>query len=204
MRISVHGLGYVGCVSAVCAANSGHNVIGVDINETKVQMINNRKSPIVEPGLEQLIQKSVEKGKLKATMDAVSAVMKSDISLVCVGTPSKENGDLDISYILRVIKEIGKILVKKKGYHLIVIRSTVLPGTTEQIIIPLLEKISQKSVGRDIGICMNPEFLREGLSIKDFYNPPYVVIGEFDEKSGKILKELWISLGKMAIFITSK
>ena len=193
--ISVFGLGYVGAVSAACIANAGYDVIGMDINEAKVRVINNWKSPIVEPGLEQLIQKSSQKGKLKATMDAVSAVMESDISLICVGTPSKENGDLDISYILRVIKEIGKVLAKKKGYHLIVIRSTILPGTTQQVIIPLLEKTSQKSVGKDIGICINPEFLREGSSIRDFYNPPYVVIGEIDEKSGKILKNLWISLG---------
>lgn len=195
MKISVFGLGYVGCVTSACIANYNYNVIGVDINKLKVQMINNKKSSIFEPGLELLIKDSIEKNKFRATMDVQNAILNSDISFICVGTPSKENGNIDLEAVIRVIEDIGKALLKKKKYHLIVIRSTVLPGTIEKIIIPTLVRISKKCIGKDIGVCMNPEFLREGTSIKDFYNSPFVIIGEFDKKSGKILKNLWINLG---------
>ena len=195
MKISVFGLGYVGCVTSACIANYNYNVIGVDINKLKVQMINNKKSPIFEPGLELLIKDSIEKNKFRATMDVQNAILNSDISFICVGTPSKENGNIDLQAVIRVIEDIGKALLKKKKYHLIVIRSTVLPGTIKKIIIPILVRISKKCIGKDMGVCMNPEFLREGTSIKDFYNPPFVIIGEFDKKSGKILKNLWINLG---------
>lgn len=171
MKISVFGLGYVGCVTSACIANSDYSVIGVDINKLKVQMINDKKSPIIEPGLELFIKDSIEKNKFRASVDIEDAILNSDISFICVGTPSKENGNIDLKAVIRVIKDIGKVLLKKKKYHLIVIRSTVLPGTIGKIIIPTLVKISKKSIGKDIGICMNPEFLREGTSIKDFYDP---------------------------------
>ena len=195
MKISVFGLGYVGCVTAACIASYNYNVIGVDINKLKVQMINEKKSPIAEPGLKLLIKDSVEKNNFRATTSTEEAILDSDISFICVGTPSKDNGNINLDSIIRVIEDIGRILSKKKNYHLITIRSTVLPGTIEEIIVPILARTSKKCIGRDIGLCMNPEFLREGTSIKDFYSPSLVVIGEFDEKSGKILKKLWINLG---------
>ena len=157
-------------------------------------MINNKKSPIFELGLELLIGDPIEKNKFRATMDVQNARLNSDISFICVGTPSKENGNIDLEVVIKVIEDIGKALLKKKKYHLIVIRSTVLPGTIEKIIISTLVRMSKKYIRKEIGVCMNPEFLREGTGIKDFYNPLFVIIGEFDKKSGKILKNLWINL----------
>ena len=191
MRISVFGLGYVGCVSAACLAEIGHKVIGVDLNESKVKMINSGKCPIVEKDLDKIIEEVVCDNKLSATSDWLDAVSKTDIAMVCVGTPNKDNGGIDLTFIERVSEHLGKAIKIKQDYFLLVIRSTIFPGTIEKTIIPILERESGKKVGVDFGICMNPEFLREGSSVDDFYNPPKIVIGEYDNKSGQQLIEMY-------------
>jgi len=190
LKITVFGLGYVGCVSAACFAKEGHQVIGVDVNEEKVNIVNSGKSPIVEPGLEELVQEVVKNGNLKATTNYEEAVQQTDISLICVGTPSGKNGKLNLDYIFRVAEQIGEALKGVDHYHLAVVRSTVLPGTVEKVLKIIQEKTG-KHPGKDFGACSNPEFLREGSAIKDFYNPPYTVIGELDRKSGDYLAEIY-------------
>jgi len=191
MNISIFGLGYVGCVTAACLAQDGHTVIGVDIYPQKVATLNSGKSPLVEPGLAELISKAVKNNFFSATVDAEMAVHNSDISLICVGTPSNENGSLDMRYVEKVCVEIGEALKSKQQYHVVVIRSTVLPGTVEEKMIPILEQASGLKAGSDFGVCMNPEFLREGSAIKDYYKPSFVVIGEFDNKSGESLEKIY-------------
>jgi len=191
MKISVFGLGYVGCVSAACLAQDGHKVIGVDIDENKVNIINSGRSPIIEKGLDEIIKKVVTTGKLVAVTDSREALNNSKLSIICVGTPSNDNGSLDLSYIKRVCSEIGAHLRKKDNYHVVVVRSTVLPGSVEREVIPTLEKSSGKKAGPDFGVCMNPEFLREGTSVDDFYNPPKILIGEFDKRSGDAVVEIY-------------
>lgn len=191
MKISIFGLGYVGCVSAACLAEKGHHVIGVDINQQKVDQINSGVSPIVEPGLYELIEDNVNKNLLSATTLAIEAVQKSDISLVCVGTPSKGNGSLDLQYIRNVAKELGQAIRRSDEYHSVVLRSTMLPGSTENDVIPILEEASEKKTGKDFGLVFNPEFLREGSAIDDFYHPSRIVIGEFNQKSGDITEEIY-------------
>ncbi len=176
MKLSLFGLGYVGCVSAACLARVTP-VIGVDVNPTKVEMVNAGRSPIVEPGVAELISEMVSNKRLRATTDSREAVLDSQISLVCVGTPSNPNGSLDLRYVERVCQEIAEALQEKEERHVVVIRSTMLPGTVEQLIIPTLEKHSGKRVGVDFDVCINPEFLREGTSLKDFYSPPFTLIG---------------------------
>ena len=178
--ISVFGLGYVGSVSVACLADNGHQVIGVDVNPTKVDMINHGRSPIIEDGLDELLQKGVAARRIRATTDTFEAVQASDISFICVGTPSLPNGSLNLAYVRRVCEDIGLALAAKSGYHVIVARSTMLPGSTEQVVIPILEQASGKSAGRDFGVCFNPEFLREGSAVHDFDHPPKVVIGQID------------------------
>ncbi|GAB4334219.1 MAG: GDP-mannose 6-dehydrogenase [Calditrichia bacterium] len=190
MKITVFGLGYVGCISAACFAKEGHQVVGVDVNEEKVNIINQGKSPIVEPGLEPLIQEVVSSGALKATTDYREAVQNSDLSLVCVGTPSRKNGSVNLDYIFRVAEQVGEALKDSDNYHVFVIRSTVLPGTHE-ISKKIIAEKSGKTPGVDFGVCSNPEFLREGSALKDFYDPPYTVIGELDKKSGDYLAEIY-------------
>ncbi|HEX8455697.1 MAG TPA: nucleotide sugar dehydrogenase [Pyrinomonadaceae bacterium] len=177
MKLSVFGLGYVGCVSAACFAREGHEVIGVDVNRTKVEIINAGRSPIVEAGIGELIAEMVAQGRLRATTDTGEAIRHSDVSLVCVGTPSNQNGSLDLKYVRRVCEEIGRELKGKDARHTVVVRSTMLPGTIETVVIPALEEHSGKRAGRDFGVCINPEFLREGTSLKDFYAPPFTLIG---------------------------
>lgn len=189
--ISIFGLGYVGAVSAVCLASEGHSVVGVDPNARKVELINAGQAPIVETDLERLITASVERGLLRATTDAREAVRSTDVSLVCVGTPSQLNGDLDLSFVHNVCAEIGMALRDKNGYHVVAIRSTVLPGTLRNLVIPALELNSGKRVGSDFGVCFNPEFLRESTAVWDFYNPPKTVIGEIDSRSGDSLVDLY-------------
>lgn len=188
MKINIFGMGYVGCVSAACLASDGNDVTGVDIDNLKVDIINNGGSPIVEPGLGEVIKQAVDSKKLKAITTFPDF---GDISMVCVGTPSNENGSLRLQYIDRVSEHIGDFLSKINTYHVVVIRSTVLPGTIEDRIIPIIEKRSMKKAGSDFGVCMNPEFMREGTSIKDFYNPPFTVIGEIDKRSGEMLEKLY-------------
>ncbi len=191
METSVFGLGYVGCVSAACLACDGHHVIGVDVNSDKVAAVQDGRSPIIESGLSELISQTVAAGQLEATTDATYAVHASDFSLICVGTPSRSNGDLDLTYIRRVCEEIGTALRNKEEYHLVVIRSTVLPGTTEEVVLSILEQTSGKQVGSDFGLAFNPEFLREGSAIADFHSPPRTVIGQWDERSGDTVAALY-------------
>jgi len=177
MNISVFGLGYVGSVSAASFAADGHRVIGVDVNPQKVATVQAGRTPIVEPGLEELIQWAVEQGRLTATTSTVQAVMQSDLSLVCVGTPSRRNGSLDLTYLVRVAEDIGAAFGRKQTYHVVVIRSTVLPGTTHEHVIPSLEAKSGKKYGEEFGVSVNPEFLREGTALHDFRNPPLTLVG---------------------------
>lgn len=189
--ISVFGLGYVGSVLVACLADNGHKVIGVDVNPIKVNIINEGRTPIIEQGLGELICKGVAEGRIRATTDTVKAVLDSEISIVCVGTPSQLNGSLNLNYVKRVCEDIGNTLANKEGYHVVVLRSTMLPGSTEEVVIPILEEASGKKVGNDMGVCFNPEFLREGSSIKDFYDPPFTVIGTNDERAAAVVKELY-------------
>ena len=191
MKISVFGLGYVGAVSSACLANGGHKVIGVDPNHTKVSLINEGKTPIIEEKIGELITEAVQAGKLRATPDEVEAVSKTDLSFVCVGTPSQLNGNLDFKYIRRVCEKIGAALKNKSEHHVIVIRSTILPGTMKKIVIPTLEQFSLKKAGEDFGVCNNPEFMREGTAVYDYYHPPKTVIGETDSRSGDLLASIY-------------
>ena len=177
MKVSVFGLGYVGSVSAASFAADGHTVVGVDVNPDKVASLNEGRSPIVEKGLDELIRETTTDGRLRATSDTREAVNATDLSLICVGTPSRKNGSLDLSYLERVCEQIGEVLKDKTSYHVVVVRSTVLPGTTHGIVIPALERTSGKKYGSDFGVAVNPEFLREGTAIADFRNPPMTLVG---------------------------
>jgi GDP-mannose 6-dehydrogenase len=176
-KVSVFGLGYVGCVSAGSLAGEEHHVIGVDVNPDKVAAINAGRSPIVEPGLDDVLTRAVAAGRLSATTSPAEAVAGSDVSLVCVGTPSRRNGSLDLTYLERVCGQIGEQLRDKPGYHVVVVRSTVLPGTTHSVVIPALERESGKKYGEGFGVSVNPEFLREGTALKDFQKPPLTLVG---------------------------
>jgi len=200
MKIAVFGLGYVGAVSAACLANDGHDVLGVDPNTTKLDLINSGFAPIIEKDLAEIIQRTVTKGKLSAVPDSATAVSRSDLSLVCVGTPSAENGSLELGYVEMVCKQIGAALAKKDGYHTVVIRSTILPGTMRNLVIPALKRASGKTPGKDFGVCNNPEFLRESTAVFDYHNPPKTVVGAIDERSAKALVTLYQGLpGPMII-----
>jgi GDP-mannose 6-dehydrogenase len=194
MKINVFGLGYVGCISAACLADQGNHVTGIDIDEKKIRMINDGKSPIIEPGLAELTKKVVTSGMLRAVINDVSDLEEADVSMVCVGTPSNENGSLNLEYIKRVCKQIGSYLKIVRSYHVVNIRSTVLPETVEKKIISILEEYSGKDAGQDFGVCMNPEFLREGSSLEDYHNPPFTLIGELDEKSGATVARIYESI----------
>lgn len=191
MRISIFGLGYVGAVSAGCLANDGHEVVGVDPVDTKVDLINQGHSPIIEQDISEIIAASVENGRLRATTDPGEAIRDTDLSFICVGTPSQANGNLDFRYIRRICEQIGEALRYKSERHTVVVRSTILPGTMHGIVIPVLQEYSWKKAGIDFGVCHNPEFLREGSAVRDFNAPPKTVIGEFDEASGTLLTELY-------------
>jgi GDP-mannose 6-dehydrogenase len=177
VKVSVFGLGYVGSVSAAALAADGHEVIGVDVNTDKVDKINGRTSPIVEPGLSEVLEATVSEGRLRATIDTADAIRNSEVSLLCVGTPSRKNGSLDLTYLTRVCEQIGAELRTKRDYHVIVVRSTVLPGTTHEVVIPALERTSGMKYGDGFGVSVNPEFLREGTALKDFRKPPITLVG---------------------------
>lgn len=191
MDISIFGLGYVGSVSAGVLASGGHRILGVDPNQTKVRLINEGKAPIVEPELDELIADSVAAGRLEATDDAFRAVEGTGLSLVCVGTPSESNGRLDLKFVSRVCEEIGAAMARKGAFHVVTFRSTMLPGTMRDVVIPTLEAASGKEAGGGFGVCINPEFLREGSAVHDYNHPPKIVIGETDSKSGDLLAELY-------------
>lgn len=190
MIVSIFGLGYVGLVSAVCLAKRGHHVVGVDVNPDKLKSIRQGISPIVEPGIEKLLRQGLDRGLLTVTTDVKAAVCASDVSLVCVGTPSNTNGSLCLDQVMRVAKEIGVALRSKPTFHGIAVRSTVLPGTIDQLV-TVMEQASGKAARRDFGIASNPEFLREGTSIADFDDPPFTVVGTSDERLEASLRRLY-------------
>ena len=194
MRLSVFGLGYVGCVSAACFAARGHEVVGVDVDVDKVDGINRGQAPVVEERIGELTAEVVGAGALRATTDAAEAVQASELSLVCVGTPSAPNGGLDTSFVERVSEQIGAAMANKEDRHTVAFRSTMLPGTCEERLLPLLERASGQTAGRDFGVCVNPEFLREGTSVRDFHDPPKTVVGELDEESGDSVAGLYDGL----------
>jgi len=194
MKISVLGLGYVGAVSAGCLARDGHEVIGVDPERVKVDLINAGRSPIIEKDIGGIIAEQAAAGRLRASTDLESAVRHTDLALVCVGTPSLPNGGLDLRYVRRVCEQIGKVIATHPGAPVIVMRSTMLPGTMRDVVIPILERASQKRAGEEFGLCINPEFLREGTAVHDYYHPPKTVIGELNRASGDLLASVY---GKM-------
>ena len=191
MKISIFGMGYVGAVSGACLSGDGNVVIGVDPNQTKVDLINGGASPIVEKDLDVLLQDGVGSGRLSATTNAHEAVHSTDISFICVGTPSQLNGSLDLKYVRYVCEDIGKAIASKNDFHVVVARSTMLPGSMKDVVIPALEEASGKKAGVDFGVCNNPEFLRESTAVYDYNNPPKTVIGETDHRSGNILVKLY-------------
>jgi GDP-mannose 6-dehydrogenase len=188
MKVTVCGMGYVGCVTAACLSRMGHSVTGVDLQHAKVDLINSGRSPIIEPGLEDLIAGEVKAGRLRAanTTEAIG-----NISLICVGTPGNDNGSCALGQIIKVVEDIGAKLRDTNNYHVVVIRSTVLPGTVENVIVPLLEKFSGKKMGQTFGVAMNPEFMRETTAIDDFFHPPFTVIGANDERAAESVAALY-------------
>ena len=194
MRISVFGLGYVGCVSAACLAARGHEVVGVDVNPVKVDLVAHGKAPVVEERIGELTAEMVNSGALRATTDVDDAVAATEISLICVGTPSAPNGSLSTVQLERVTEQIGAALNGRRRRHTAVFRSTMLPGTCLGLLVPLLEKASGGTAGGDFGVAVNPEFLREGTSVRDFFDPPKTVIGEIDPESGQAVAALYEGL----------
>lgn len=194
MKISIFGLGYVGAVSAGCLARDGHQVTGVDPYQPKVDLINEGKTPVIEKDIGEIVEKAVADGLLRATRDVRQAVFESEISLICVGTPSQINGSLDLKYVRKVCEEIGEAIREKNDFHVVVARSTMLPGSMRSVVIPTLEMHSGKKAGVDFGVCNNPEFLRESTAVYDYYNPPKTVIGETDSRAGDLLASLYAQL----------
>jgi GDP-mannose 6-dehydrogenase len=189
--ISVFGLGYVGCVSAACFAKEGHDIVGVDVSQSKVDMVNAGQSTIVEEGIAELVRDIHLAGRLRATRDVADAIASTSISLICVGTPSRSNGSIDLRYIERVAEQIGAALKDKATHHLVVVRSTIMPGTIDDVVIPAITRTSGKTHGQGFAVCSNPEFLREGTSIKDFYDPPFTLIGTHDPAFAEPLVALY-------------
>jgi UDPglucose 6-dehydrogenase len=189
MKISVIGTGYVGLVSGVCLAEIGHTVVCVDADTKKISQIQNGISPIFERGLDMLLRKHLG-GRLQATSDLHRAILDTDLSLIAVGTPFSGEA-IDLRFIKQVAAQIGEALGEKPGYHVVVVKSTVVPGTTEQVVLPILERVSNKTAGRDFGVGMNPEFLTEGEAVTDFMNPDRIVLGGIDQRSQAALEELY-------------
>jgi GDP-mannose 6-dehydrogenase len=194
MKICVLGLGYVGAVSAGLLAKEGHEVIGVDPERAKVDLINAGRSPIIEKDLNDIIAAEVAAGRLRASTKVEDAVRHTDLALVCVGTPSQPNGGIDLRYVRRVCEQIGRTLATHPGAPVVVIRSTMLPGTMRDVVIPILERHSGKKAGEEFGLCINPEFLREGTAVHDYYHPPKTVIGEVSRASGDLVARLYAHL----------
>jgi GDP-mannose 6-dehydrogenase len=194
MRITVLGLGYVGAVVAGCLARRGHEVIGVDTDPGKVQLLNAGRAPIIEPEIGEITAREVAAGRLAATTDVSAAIPRSDLIMICVGTPSQGNGGIDLSHVRRVCQQIGAALPAHPGAPVIVVRSTLLPGTVRDLVIPTLEASSGRQAGVDFGVCVNPEFLREGSAVHDYLNPPKTVIGELNRASGDLLASLYTEI----------
>jgi GDP-mannose 6-dehydrogenase len=194
MKVAIFGLGYVGSVSAACLAAAGHQVTGVDVDPVKLDLIRQGRSPVTEPDLDEWLGRGVTAGQITVTTDTTAAVRESEISLICVGTPSRRNGSLESTFLERVIEEIGGALAGRSAYHVIAVRSTLLPGVLESRLIPLVERASGRTVGADIGVCVNPEFLREGSAIRDFLAPPFTIVGESDTRAGDVLLGLYTHL----------
>jgi GDP-mannose 6-dehydrogenase len=194
MRLSVFGLGYVGSVSAACFAARGHSVIGVDVNAGKVERIQRGEAPIVEKDLAEIVRDTTGRGILRATTNAGEAIADSDVSLICVGTPSARNGSLDTRALARVVREIGAELEKKTARHTVVVRSTMLPGTYRNLVLPELESASGRKAGAEFGIAINPEFLREGSAVADFHNPEKTVVGADDDETSRLVMALYDGL----------
>jgi GDP-mannose 6-dehydrogenase len=199
VNISIFGMGYVGAVCIGCFGQLGNKVIGVDVNPLKVNMINDGKAPVIEKDLTEYIQNGLKQDLISATINIEYAVLNSDVSMICVGTPSKISGDLELKYVESVCKDIALALSQKDTYHTIIIRSTVLPGTCRDLVVPTLEEFSGKKLGEDFGLVMNPEFLRESTAINDFHYPPMIVIGEHDKKSGDVVEELYSGVNAKVI-----
>jgi len=191
MRISIFGLGYVGAVSLACLARDGHSVIGVDVDQAKLDLIAAGKTPVVEEGMVDLMRNVVASGRVRVSRDTREAVEASDLSLVCVGTPSAPNGSQNQSAMLRLAEDLGTVLKDKTAPHVIVLRSTLVPGTVEDVLRPIIEKHSGKRDGVDFHICFQPEFLREGSSIKDYDKPPFTIVGASHEAAAAKLRELF-------------
>jgi len=199
LRISVFGLGYVGAISCGCLPELGHEVVGVDTNPLKVDMINAGESPVVEEGINELIAKAVAAGTLRATLDVHDAVLNSDVTLISVATPSNPDYSPDVAAVDAVVRSIGEVLRKKDSAHVVVLRSTVQPGTTEQRIRPILEDASGRTIGAGLSLVFNPEFLREGSSVEDFRKPPQTVIGSLDEAGYVAVEEMYAGLPGMFV-----
>jgi UDPglucose 6-dehydrogenase len=197
MNISIIGTGYVGLVTGACFAKLENNVICVDIDKNKIEKINKGISPIYEEGLDEIL--SNYKDNIKATNNYKDAMENSDITFICVGTPSKKDLNLDLTHIKEASAEVGRQIKNKNSWHLVVVKSTVLPGTTKNIILPVLEKHSGKKAGTDFGLAMNPEFLKEGIAVKDFLRPDRIIVGAYDEKSSKMLKKLYENISSPII-----
>src|SRR5687767_12284863 len=191
MKVAIFGLGYVGSVSAACLASAGHDVIGVDVDQHKLALIRQGRSPVTEPGLDELLGAGVASGRLRVTEDTAEAVQHSDVALVCVGTPSRRNGSIEMAFLEGVMEELGQAIAARSTYYVVGVRSTLVPGALEGRLIPLLERASGKRVGVDVGVCVNPEFLREGSAIEDFAKPPFTVIGETDRHGGDLLQAVY-------------
>ena len=191
MNISIFGLGYVGAVSLACLARDGHSLIGVDIDRTKLDLIAAGKTPVVEEGMVELMANSVAGGRVRVTQDVQEAVLASELSFVCVGTPSAPNGSQDQSALLRIAEQLGAALRAKKGSHVIAFRSTVVPGVTEDVLRPIIERESGKIEGIDFHVCFQPEFLREGSSIKDYDKPPFTIVGARGQPAIDTLRALF-------------
>lgn len=191
MNVSIFGLGYVGAVSLGCLARDGHRIIGVDVDPIKLELIRNGNAPIIEEGIQALITDVVASGRVEVTRDAAHAVNHSDISFICVGTPSRANGSQDLTSIIRVCEQLGDALKAKRDYHVLVIRSTVLPGTIEETLRPILERLSGKRDGEGFDLCVQPEFLREGSSIKDYDHPPFTVLGTDSERAATVVRSIF-------------
>jgi len=189
MRASIVGSGYVGLVTGMGFVKLGNDVVFIDIDDEKIKMINQATPPIYEEGLEELMKEF--KGRYKATKDYGDSILNSDVTFIAVGTPSREDGSIDLTYIKKAAEEIGKALKEKEDYHVVVVKSTVVPGTTEEVVKPIIEKHSGKKAFEDFGLAMNPEFLREGVALKDFLNPDRIVTGVQDERTRQILEKLY-------------